>query len=233
MPGLLRRGRRVLSAGLGWLTRRMRRWLARLPELPLLRWAAGFCGREPSSAIAATAVPISAAAFALAAFAITATTKSASSAAIADAASGLCLLLAVQQLLPTRLVLLQPLAMLCEPAVVAGCVLLGDAVTAAVTATASAIAAATTGSTANPPPSIANSSSPTSSPPRLADGRIQNDTGRGRESGHDQELLRVPEHPRHQHPAAGDGASPKSSTGRRSAQPRPTILLRPVLARAE
>ena len=55
-----------------------------------------------------------------------------------------CLLLAVQQLLPTRLVLLQPLAMLCEPAVVAGCVLLGDAVTAAVTATASAIAAATT-----------------------------------------------------------------------------------------
>ena len=143
MPGLLRRGRRVLSAGLGWLTRRKRRWLARLPELPLLRWAAGFRGRDAASTLAATAFSFSAAAFALAAFAFAATTKSASSAAIA-AASGLCLLLAVQQLLPTRLVLLQPLAMLCEPAVVAGCVLLGDAVTAAVTATASAIAAATT-----------------------------------------------------------------------------------------
>mmetsp|Transcript_95055 Transcript_95055/g.271808 ORF Transcript_95055/g.271808 Transcript_95055/m.271808 type:complete len:227 (-) Transcript_95055:23-703(-) len=62
------------------------------------------------------------------------------------------------------------------------------------------------------------------------DGVVQDDTGGGGASRHDEELLGLPEYPRHQHTAAGGRAETQQGAGRPGAKFRSAVLLRSVLA---
>ena len=164
LPRLLRARRQLLPCRLDRLARRVRRRLPRVPEQPLLHRSGGalpaaavpVAGAIAAVAVAATALAAGeSAAVAPAVAAATVAAASGTFAAAGTAHRSHRLLGAVRCLLPTRLVQLRPLAMLCErdlepsgvlpiPAAIAAAA--GAAAACPASSSAAALAAAAVGS---------------------------------------------------------------------------------------